>query len=142
MDLFRRGRHNFIRCPDPEHEDKDPSALVNPDGSVYCFGPTCQRIVAYVEDVVPDPGSLGDGECRQVRARLVLDWRANRDLRAERRARDLEREIRAARSRETGAGSAAADAVSARRQPAASSSKPSRRERGRMAGIRNGRPSG
>lgn len=112
VDIVRRGRHSFIRCPDPEHEDKDPSALVNPDGAVYCFGPCCQRIVAYVEDVVPDPQSLGEGEYRQVRARLVLDWRANRDLRAERRARDLEREIRAAKgtgptgSATTGAGSA------------------------------------
>lgn len=75
VELFRRGRHTFIHCPSPDHDDSDPSGLVNLDGAVYCFG--CARLVAYVEDAVPDPAGLGDGEIRTARARLVLDWRAD-----------------------------------------------------------------
>ena len=69
-EVTRRGRHRFIRCPDPEHEDKDPSALVNPDGAIYCFG--CERLVGFTDDD-PYTGSLDT-----IRVRLVLDWRADR----------------------------------------------------------------
>lgn len=76
VEMFRRGRHTFIHCPSPDHDDSDPSGLVNPDGAVYCFG--CSRLVAYVEDAIPDPSGLGDGEIHTARARLILDWRADK----------------------------------------------------------------
>lgn len=109
VEVFRRGRHTFIHCPSPDHDDTDPSGLVNPDGAVYCFG--CARLVAIVEDTLPDPSGLGDGEIRTARARLILNWRADTNTRPdartrarllqEKRQREYERE-RDARRAETG----------------------------------------
>lgn len=59
----RRGRHTFIRCPTDDHADEDPSALVNADGAVYCFG--CRRLVAIRER------SEGD----RLLVRLIQNWR-------------------------------------------------------------------
>jgi hypothetical protein len=81
-ELTRRGRHPFIRCPDPEHEDRDPSALVNPDGAIYCFG--CQRLVGFTED------DAHSGSRDTIRVRLVLDWRADRREKVKRDPRETD----------------------------------------------------
>lgn len=45
----KSGRRTWICCP--EHDDHDPSAIVNPSGVVYCF--SCARVVGIAE-AVPD----------------------------------------------------------------------------------------
>lgn len=60
---IRRGRSTFIRCPTDNHNDEDPSALVNPDGAVYCFG--CRRLVAIREREEGD----------RILVRLIQNWR-------------------------------------------------------------------
>ncbi len=65
MPVVQRGRRAFLCCP--EHQDDDPSALVNPSGAVWCFA--CARVVGIA--------AWGDGDT--VQYRRVLGVRATHE---------------------------------------------------------------
>lgn len=52
VDIVWRGTRAFMQCP--FHDDRDPSALVNPNGNVTCFGAECAA-ARHIGWVVFDP---------------------------------------------------------------------------------------
>lgn len=45
VQVVKKGKRTWMHCP--EHDDRDPSALINDNGLIYCFG--CGKIVGKAE---------------------------------------------------------------------------------------------